>query len=95
MISLEPLQSPKKGLLDGQFGLPAGVPQLFRVEEDERVIAHPPPLAAGVFDARFEPYQSTRLSRYNAGRGRTGTLFALRTTKVSEQLSLSEGMLAR
>jgi len=51
---LEPLERADDGLLDGQRGFPAGGADFFGVEKNERVVADPALLAAGVFQFGFE-----------------------------------------
>lgn len=51
-VGFEPAEGSDDALFDGELGLPAGGLDFFRVEEDERVVADPAFVAAGVFDLR-------------------------------------------
>src|SRR5208282_3843950 len=54
LVFLEPLERADDGLLDGERGLPAGRADFFGVEKDERIVAHPAFVAAGIFQFRFK-----------------------------------------
>ena len=54
LVLLQPFKGADNALFDGEGGVPAGGADFRRIEEDERVIAHPAAAAAGVFEGGFQ-----------------------------------------
>ena len=54
-VGLEPAKRFHDSLLDGEFRFPAGGLNFFRVEKDERIVANPAAVAAGVVEPRLQP----------------------------------------
>src|ERR1700693_4785599 len=54
LVLLQPLEGAANALLDRQRRLPTGGANLFRVQENERVVPHPAAIAAGVLKRRLQ-----------------------------------------
>src|SRR5678815_3627280 len=58
-VGLEPPEGLHDALLDRELRFPAGGLNFFRVEKDERIVANPAAVAAGIIEPRLQAERGT------------------------------------